>query len=283
MDNNNDESNAPIILPVKIDPPKIDVNEGLHPFLPKQPCCIVVVASYRSGKTNAIFNLLFNKTLMRGRYDQIKLISPTARSDPIFDKVLDLPELEIIDEYSDEWLKAHMDFTMETPVDDRPNTFMIADDCIQYLKPRGKGSLLASFASRFRHYSGKRGGYLLYSVQHWKSLPPIIRCNMGYGIFMKFGNAKVINEIAEELDGFLGGNFLTLYNYCITDQDYSFLAIDMKQSPPICYLRFEKPIYAGKWLIPEPKTINMKNFSITEPKKRSNNKSELDINNSDSE
>lgn len=259
-------SSFPKVLPVRPPEDKLDCNEGLHPHLPHAPCVVCIYGSYRSGKSNLIMQFLANPDFMRSRMDKVVLISPTALNDDTFRHVVDDDDVEIISEYSDDWLNAFLQFQMETPREERSSVMMIADDALQYIKPRGRGSALTNLCTKFRHYLGgkDRGGYLMYVSQHFKGLPPVIRCNTGYMIIMKIPNIQVLKDMAFELDGFLNGNFITLYSYCIYDEPYSFLSIDMRENPPICYLRFEKPIFQGRFLIPEPPKADIN--TIMQPK-----------------
>ena len=249
--------NLPIVLPVKPPDNDIDVNEGLHPHLPKQPTVITIYGAFKAGKSVLLANMIENDDFFRGRMDKVVLISPTAMNDDTFRHIVEDDDVEIVSDYSDEYLQALLDFQMETPKEDRSRIMLIFDDALQYIKPRGKGSGATHLATKFRHYNI---GYLVYVSQYYKALPPMIRGNTGCIVVMKIPNTKTIRDMADELDGFLNGNFMKLYVYTIYDQPYSFMSINLRENPPIVYNRFETPIYQGKWLIEEPPDVDVNNL-----------------------
>lgn len=249
--------NPPIVLPVKPPDNEIDVNEGLHPHLPKQPTVITIYGAFKAGKSVLLANMIENDDFFRNRMDKVVLISPTALNDDTYRHIVDDDDVEIVSDYSDEYLQALLDFQLETPKEDRARIMLIFDDALQYIKPRGRGSGAAHLATKFRHYNI---GYLVYVSQYYKALPPMIRGNTGCIIVMKIPNTKTIKDMAEELDGFLNGNFMKLYVYCIYDQPYSFMSMNLRENPPIVYNRFETPVYQGKWLIDEPPDVDINNL-----------------------
>ena len=250
--------NPPIVLPVKPPENDIDVNENLHENLPKQPTVITIYGAFKAGKSVLLANMIENDDFFRGRMDKVVLISPTALNDDTYRHIVEDDDVEIISDYSDEYLQALLDFQMETPKEDRSRIMLIFDDALQYIKPRGKGSTASHLATKFRHYNI---GYLVYVSQYYKALPPMIRGNTGCIVVMKIPNIKTLKDMADELDGFLNNNFMKLYAYCIYDQPYSFMSINMRDyNPPMVFNRFETPIYQGSWLIDEPENVDLSNL-----------------------
>ena len=227
----------PIVLP--INPTEPDELEGkIHPNLPQPPSLICVYASFRSGKSVLVNNLILSPLFLRGLLDRWYIFSPTARNDDSCRFLLDEEGVEIIDEYSDEYLQALLDYQMETPKEDRDSIGIVFDDAIQYLHKRNSiGNFLAV---KFRHYNIK---YLIYVSQSFKSLDTKIRANSKAIILMKIANEREIQKIEEEYDGFLGGRFRELYDYCLSDAPYSFMYINIDANPVEAWLRFEKKIY----------------------------------------
>jgi len=140
---------------------------------------------------------------------------------------------------------------METPKPDREAIGMVFDDAIQYLNKRNSiGNFLAT---RFRHYNIK---YLIYVSQSFKALDTKIRANSKGVIIMKISNQVELEKIEQEYDGFVDGNFMKLYKYCLNDQPYSFMYLNIDASPPQVFLRFERQIYPEINKIPEENDLS---------------------------
>jgi hypothetical protein len=170
-------------------------------------------------------------------------------------------KIDVVNEYSDDYLNALLEFQLEQPKEYRDRIMLIADDALQYIKPRGKNSGLTHLATKFRHYNI---GLFIVVSQYYKALPPMIRSNSGSIIVMRIPNTKVLKDMAEELDGFLNGNFMKLYVKAVLSEPYSFMHIDMRENPPIAYERFERPLYRGRWLVDEPADVDINNLLRSE-------------------
>ena len=72
----------PVVLPIIEDEADKELNDSLHPNLPKAPSVLCVYASFRSGKTVLVNNFILNPNFLRGKLDQIYYYSPTIRNDP---------------------------------------------------------------------------------------------------------------------------------------------------------------------------------------------------------
>ena len=104
-----------------------------------------------------------------------------------------------------------------------------------------------SLPTKFRHANIR---LLCYVSQSFKSLDPKIRSNTKGMIIMKLSNDNERHKIKDEVDGYLGGNFETLYNYAINDQPYSFLYLDFTANPVDAFLRHERLLYSdGKMML----------------------------------
>ena len=227
----------PVVMPIK--PAEDDELAGMiHENLPQPPSLICIYASFRSGKSVLVNNIILNPNFLRGLLDRWYIFSPTARNDDSCRFLLDEDGVEIIDDYSDDYLQALLDYQMEGDRKDRDKIGVVFDDAIQYL---GKRSSIGNFlAVKFRHYNIK---YLIYVSQSFKSLDTKIRANSKAVILMKISNERELEKIQEEYDGFLDGNFRELYDYCLNDAPYSFLYINIDSNPVEAYLRFERKIY----------------------------------------
>jgi hypothetical protein len=227
----------PIVLPIK-SLPDDPINSKIHSNLPKAPSLICIYASFRSGKSVLVNNMILSPSFFRGLLDRWYIFSPTARNDDSCRFLLDQENIEIIDDYSDDYLKALLQYQKETPKEDRDSIGVVFDDAIQYLDKR---NALGNFlAVKFRHYNIK---YLIYVSQSFKSLDTKIRANSKAVVIMKISNQNELEKIKEEYDGFLDGKFMELYKFCLNDQPYSFMYINIDANPVEAYLRFERKIY----------------------------------------
>jgi len=237
-------NNVPIVYPIREDEvepfrenPTPQQEQFLKLFPP--PSLITIYASFRSGKSVLCNNIILNPTMLRGLLDKWVVFSPTALNDASCKYLLDDDGVDVITDYTDDYLQALLDYQMETPKSERDNIGIIFDDAIQYLQKRSSvGNFLAT---RFRHYSVR---YLIYVSQSFRALDTKIRANSKQVIIMKISNEKELKKLAEELGGYCGGekNFYKLYNFCLKDP-FSFMTINIDSNPVKTYLRFEKLIY----------------------------------------
>ena len=271
---NNKDPPLPVVLPIRPPDNRIDANEGLHPHLPPQPCVIVLYGAYKSGKSVLLANFIQSDMFFRNRMDKVVLISPTASNDDTYAHLVDDDDVDIIDSYSDDWLDEYLKFQYDTPKEERSSVMMIFDDALQYLKKTSTATLLAT---KFRHYLGgsQSGGYLIYVSQHFKGLPPVIRGNSGCICVMRIQNVKILKDMDEEIGGFLNGQFMKLYVYAVLNEPYSFMSINMRENPVVVYRKFEQPIYAGRWLVPEPSEVDVNNLLINPSDNMSNDNIEI--------
>jgi len=231
------KKNLPIVLPIREDVDE-EWAKDIHPNLPKPPSVICIYASFRSGKSVLVNNFILNPNFLRGKLDKWFIFSPTARNDSSSKFLLDEEGVEIIDDYSDEYLNALLEYQKETNSDERDKIAIVFDDAIQYLQSRSSsGNYLAT---KFRHYNIK---YLFYVSQSFRSLDTKIRANSKGVVIMKISNLKELNKLEEEYGAMLGNRFIELYNYCLNDAPYSFLYINIDSNPVEAWLRFEKKIY----------------------------------------
>ena len=227
----------PIVLPIVEED---EEDYGIHEHLPQPPVMMMIIASFRSGKSVLANNFILNPTMYRGKFDRWYVFSPTARNDSSSRFLLEQDNVEIIDEYTDEMLNGILQNQLDTEKDEREKIGIVFDDAIQYLhRPNGLGNFLPT---RFRHYNIK---FLAYISQSYKSLNRKIRNNTKSLVLMKIANMKELECIAEEYAGMLGGrqNFYDLYNYCLAEAPYSFMFINIDANPVEAWLRFETKIY----------------------------------------
>ena len=77
--------------------------------------------------------------------------------------------------------------------------------------------------------------------------------------YMEIKNLEILSleKIDEEYGGLLGGRFFDLYNYCLNDQPYSFMYINIDANPVQCFLRFERQIFPSPEFAPSAKYAHM--------------------------
>ena len=223
-------------LPEEMECYDLSVNSEDHTFL----CNNISISN--SGKTTTIVNMLQSELFYRGLFDKIYYFSPTAKGDPNCRFLAEEPNVEILTDYSDEYLNALLEYQISVPKKERDKICVVFDDAIHFLKRHSTGSYLAV---KSRHYSCL---LTIYVSQSFRSLDTKIRANSRVVCLARLSNDLEIQKIAEEYSGFCGGkqNFLKLYEYCLNDQPYSFMTIDLEpktRPTPVVMLRFEKIIY----------------------------------------
>lgn len=230
-------SELPIVLPIK-EEKEDEWAEGIHPNLPKPPSVICIYAAFRSGKSVLVNNLILNPTMFRGLLDKWYVVSPTAMNDSSCRFLLEEEGVSVIDDYSDEWLNGLLHHQYETDKEDRDRIGVVFDDAIQYLHSRtSPGNYLAT---RFRHYNIK---YLIYVSQSFRAIDTKVRGNSKAVIIMKIANLKELTKLDEEYGGMMDDRFMEFYNYCLNDQPFSFMYINIDANPVEVFLRFERKIF----------------------------------------
>lgn len=215
------------ILPVKS---SSSVPQGFEDIakegvLPIHPFFMCVFASPKSGKSNLIMNLIFNKNMnFKDRFDAIYWISPTIDADRTCRHVMDDEEIikihepddiEAIDDIMKVILKEQKDANKEGPF----KTLIVMDDMLGRL--RGT-SLITTISSKYRHYNCS---FIVVS-QTLKSIDPIIRQCASHWILFKTENQKEFDKIVEEFNGY--PDFATIYKVNTSDK-YTFIYIDINK------------------------------------------------------
>ena len=225
------------ILPVK-SLPEYDVEKlkKLHINLPKPPFLGILQGSVRSGKSNLVMNLIYNKHFYRGIFDRIFYISPTVnndltlqflKNDEDVDKITD--NLDDIDDI----VKEIVNHKKEDEELKEEQWLFVLDDMIGLIKNKG---YISSYATKFRHDKNS----LIFLSQNFRSIPPIIRVNAGWYCIWKTTNHKEYSKIEDEFSS-LFPNFIQLYNES-TDKPYNFLFLDLKKIK--AYHNFNKLLYS---------------------------------------
>jgi hypothetical protein len=223
------------LMSIKTEPSKLtkrlqaldsQVDGGKGPF-PKSAFTWCISGGKGSGKSTLLLNILEHE--FRGHFDKIWLISPTAKRDPKFDRILKEIKDQHIEEYSDGAIKAIIE-DCEAEIDDAkkdkdplPNFLVIFDDCLADLPPRMlKGSELNRLITCHRH---KRATVIILT-QKYNALNTLLRSNLDcISMFQTACAAEkkcFLNDLTE------GVKIEPLYEYAAYDKPNSFLHVNAK-------------------------------------------------------
>ena len=75
----------------------------------KHPFYAVFLGPSRSGKTTTWLNVLKNKDLLYGKFEEILYFIPTWYDDPIYDQELDVDPSDVFIDYNPRFLKKKID------------------------------------------------------------------------------------------------------------------------------------------------------------------------------
>jgi Cdc6-like AAA superfamily ATPase len=231
-------------LSEEIQPLDNQVQRGDEP-LPLRPVNYIIVGRRGSGKSTTMLNLLKRKTSPYYRaFDNVYLISPTAKKDPKFDKLV--AELqrdnkfydELTEDTIDEIVKRldqfNIEFKEEHPKSE-PRNLLIIDDCIHCLPPSTQKSSINAIYTNGRHYKLS----VWTCSQQLTKLNRLIRTNADMMTFFPTDNKKEFETICDEWS-IEPKFFKQLYDYA-TDKENSFLHMVFGRRPQF-YKRFDKII-----------------------------------------
>jgi len=232
------------VLPVKKLPdPSKEKKRPLDPRLPGaiegggfKPFLMVISAPVRSGKTNLLVNILYNKNFYYKHFDEIMFISPTIENDETGkvimkdDKIVKLTEnLKEIDLI----LEAIVELQKAKDGDERGHTLIILDDCLGLIKNQGQ-SYFATLCSKYRHFKLS----IIITTQNFRAIPITCRYNATAYIIFKTNNKKELMKMEEELDG--NFPFLELYAEA-TAERYNLLYLSLEKIE--AYKNFDELLY----------------------------------------
>ncbi len=230
---------VPKIKKVK-DVPENDKFDGIHDYLPKMPCLMIIIGSVKSGKSNYIINLLCNNDFYKGMFEIVQIISTTLYSDnkgKILDKYFDCN-----DNFDDSLIEGIKEEQSQYPKEERPTRALILDDCLTH---KGGGGLsrndsISFFSTRFRHYIN----FYCITTQSFKNLSPLIRNNANAVIICRLQNTAEKNKVMEEYGDLVGGqeNFLKMYDE-VHSEPYNIMYLDLQSNPARVFKNHEKQLY----------------------------------------
>ena len=222
------------IKPVKCNKDKIKLKEGEGVYFPSRtaPCIITGVA--RSGKGVVLANLLGDERFLKGAYDQIYLISESAKEDQSMDPI-GIPDSNKIDdldkapEIIDKIMKLNRSMIEASGNQNHkcPYICIILDDVINNGKFM-RNKIIQRLYISFAHYNITP--FLL--TQHRKSVLKLFRTNAQSVMFFRANHEQNMQLSEDECPaGFKKKDFVKVIEYA-TKEPYTFLWIN-KTAPKI--------------------------------------------------
>jgi len=226
------------ILPVREDGAGINIRRPFHPMLPniKKGSATLLLGQSQSGKTTTLINLILNNNFLRDSVDDVYTFSLTLNQDATGRKIKEAYPSTSYDNFDEARLQKILDYQASYEPDERPSIILILDDLPQTLKPK---SLFYSIVSQYRHYGIAA---LIYSVQAFRMVPPIVRNNISNFLIGTINTAQQ-DMVAEAYADQFGGkqNFLRYYRLAVPER-YNFLYGRLDLFPPILHKNFEENI-----------------------------------------
>tara|TARA_R110002072_G_scaffold155457_2_gene305761 strand:+ start:7275 stop:8024 length:750 start_codon:yes stop_codon:yes gene_type:complete len=216
----------------------VDKENGYNPILPRitrnRGFNLILMGATNCGKTCFINNLILSKDCWGGKenaFDEIYFFSPSVNLD---DSCRFIKEHFItFDEYKDEYLEEILEKQKEKDSEEMDKILIVIDDAVGTISKNTK-SLINKFSSRYRHFNSN----LIFSVQSWRSLSPVIRVNAGYMAIFRVPNIKELEKINEEVGGIFRDRLITMY-IDATNEDYGFLYLNLRANPPRAFKKFD--------------------------------------------
>jgi hypothetical protein len=212
------------------------------PPAPLPPACFLmgIVSPPRSGKSALIMNLIANSGLYgRDYFDAVIYCSPSQNFDettrhvlPKLDFVTQVDDMDML-ENCDTIIRGIMMQQAKDGVEDRKNILIVLDDMSGTLQ---KNKQLCKLATKYRHY----GISIIVSVQHYKSIPTMIRTSMTCFIHFHIPNEVDYKKMCEEIHcQFKNGAEM---GEMVTQKRYSFAYINLERAD--FYDNFQTCLYS---------------------------------------
>lgn len=220
-----------------------------EPF-PKSHFLYLVCGGIGSGKSSLVLNLLkipSDKGGFRKVYNKIYIISPTAKYDDKFSRLLEEVDDEgnYYTECNDENIEDIMDkieqyndnFKMNKKnKDKKPSSLVILDDCVDSFSKKRKNKL-AKLVLTLRHL--KTSVWIM--SQKFNSIPTLIRNQARCISFFPTLNRKEEKTLIDEIN-IDEDLFQKLINFAGQDGNHSFLHIKLGNGKPIFFKKYDKII-----------------------------------------
>jgi len=214
------------IKPVPIDESKYN-KEELDPFV--FPSLSVFIGHVASGKSTLLYNLLeLTNPVFKGN---VILISPTIMNDPIQQKMI---EDDLILEHYDFFNNDLMRHVLDAIKEDKDEKYLIVFDDILSMTPKHmtrEGRWWNAYISQYRHRPNEGQVSLMFFLQYYKDLSPVIRSNLSYLGLLGVHSEKHLKQYAEELSAATGGteeSFYQIYEEAKVGK-FDFLLLDFRK------------------------------------------------------
>ena len=221
----NEFKTNPIVIPVKELPPDPRI-KPCHPNFFQPPELCIAIGAVRSGKTTLINSIFFQPRedgfFGQDYFDDVHIISNTIGNDPtarwlkkafnVSDYYTDGQITNLIKQQDSYGEKENMPF-LALVLDDILGSNMKRNNEISYL------------ATRFRH---KNIGFMMVSVQNFKSLDTILRNNATSVIIFRQTNNRQLEQAAEEYCSMFGSKekFYEIYKIAVAKKfDFLYLKV----------------------------------------------------------
>ena len=197
-----------------------------------------------SGKSSLLLSLLNSKRAFKHRYNNIFMVSPTARGDKKFSKLV--AELDEGGKYFDHYTEPVITgiFNQIKQLNDQHEArkkkrkreirhLLILDDAITDISP-SKSAMLSRLIITSRHLHCS----VVITTQKYNLLPCLIRAQLDLLSVFKSFNTREINSLQEDLsiDPHM---FHEIYDFC-TDEPFSFMHVNLLTSPLTFYKKFDR-------------------------------------------
>lgn len=211
------------------------------PLLLNNNSCVYIISGRRgAGKSTLALSLLNSKKAWRKRFDNIFLISGTAKADKKFRKLVG--ELSEDGKYSDhldedvvsEIFQTCQEANQSGESGKKPLHLMLLDDVIMDL-PKSRQSLLNRLVIQSRHHNLT----LCLITQKYNLVPTVIRANADLISFFPSLNAKEVQTFQEDLN-LSRPLFERIYREATGDDPQSFLHCNLLAYPPVFYKKFDR-------------------------------------------
>lgn len=219
------------IQPIEIDETKFN-KVDFEPFV--FPSLVVGLGKVASGKTTFMANIVrILEPVFKGN---VILFSPTLQNDPILDKLIEDDDiLEYFESYSNETLKKVLEVIADG--DDENEKYLIIFDDILGSLPKAnsrESKWFDRFISTYRHGGGICGEgqiSLMFFIQYFNSLTPVLRTNASYYVLLGQQGEKQLKNLSEELHVACGNSdedFMRIYNEA-KQKPFDFLLLDFRK------------------------------------------------------
>jgi len=200
------------------------------PPQPLPPACFLmgIVSPPRSGKSALIMNLIANSNMYgRNYFDEVIYCSPSQNFDettrhvlPKLDFVTQVDDIDML-ENCDTLIKSIMLSQQKVEIEERPNILIVLDDMSGQLE---RNKVLQRLCTKYRHY----GISIIVSVQHYKSIPTMIRTSLTCFLHFHIPNEVDYKKMCEEIHcQFKDGEEMGKY---ATEKRYSFAFINLERA-----------------------------------------------------